>query len=64
MGHILVVDDEPAIVAVVRERMEREGFSERAVATGEDALSHTDRAVRRNVSSQSARWISNRELVA
>jgi DNA-binding response OmpR family regulator len=42
MGHILVVDDEPAIVAVVRERLEREGFAVRAVASGEDALSHMD----------------------
>jgi DNA-binding response OmpR family regulator len=42
MGHILVVDDESAIVAVVRERLEREGFALRAVATGEDALSHMD----------------------
>jgi DNA-binding response OmpR family regulator len=39
MGHILVVDDEPAIVAVVRERLEREGFHVRAVASGEEALS-------------------------
>ncbi|HEM61574.1 MAG TPA: response regulator transcription factor [Chloroflexi bacterium] len=38
MGHILVVDDEPAIVTVVRERLERDGFSVRAVASGEDAL--------------------------
>ena len=38
MGHILVVDDEPAIVAVVRERLEREGFHVRAVASGEEAL--------------------------
>ncbi len=39
MGHILVVDDEPAIVTVVRERLEREGFHVRAVASGEEALS-------------------------
>lgn len=38
MGHILVVDDEPAIVTVVRERLERDGFRVRAVASGEDAL--------------------------
>jgi len=38
MGHILVVDDEPAIVAVVRERLERDGFQVRAVASGEEAL--------------------------
>jgi DNA-binding response OmpR family regulator len=40
MGHILVVDDEPAIVVVVRERLEREGFDVRAVASGEEALAH------------------------
>lgn len=38
MGHILVVDDEPAIVTVVRERLEREGFAVRAAAGGEEAL--------------------------
>jgi two-component system response regulator ResD len=42
MGHILVVDDEPAIVTVVRERLEREGFAVRAVASGEEALAHMD----------------------
>ncbi len=42
MGHILVVDDEPAIVTVVRERLEREGFTVRAVASGEEALAHMD----------------------
>lgn len=42
MGYILVVDDEPAIVAVVRERLEREGFAVRAVASGEEALAHVD----------------------
>jgi DNA-binding response OmpR family regulator len=40
MGHILVVDDEPAIVTVVRERLEREGFAVRTVASGEEALTH------------------------
>jgi len=40
MGHILVVDDEPAIVTVVRERLEHEGFEVRAVASGEEALAH------------------------
>ncbi|GAB4550763.1 MAG: response regulator [Anaerolineae bacterium] len=40
MGYILVVDDEPAIVTVVRERLEREGFEIRAVASGEEALAH------------------------
>jgi DNA-binding response OmpR family regulator len=38
----LVVDDEPAIVTVVRDRLEREGFSVRAVASGEEALAHVD----------------------
>jgi DNA-binding response OmpR family regulator len=42
MGHILVVDDEPAIVTVIRERLEREGFAVRAVASGEEALAHMD----------------------
>jgi DNA-binding response OmpR family regulator len=42
MGHILVVDDEPAIVTVVQERLEREGFAVRAVASGEEALAHMD----------------------
>jgi DNA-binding response OmpR family regulator len=42
MSHILVVDDEPSIVAVVRDRLEREGLSVRAVASGEEALAHVD----------------------
>jgi DNA-binding response OmpR family regulator/HAMP domain-containing protein len=42
MGHILVVDDEPAIVAVVCGRLEQEGFAVRAVASGEEALAHID----------------------
>jgi DNA-binding response OmpR family regulator len=42
MGHILVVDDEPAIIAVVRDRLEREGFAVRAVASGEEALDQMD----------------------
>jgi len=42
MGHILVVDDEPAIVTVVRERLEREGFAVQAVASGEEALAYMD----------------------
>jgi DNA-binding response OmpR family regulator len=42
VGHILVVDDEPAIVTVVRDRLEREGFAVRAVASGEEALAHVD----------------------
>jgi DNA-binding response OmpR family regulator len=42
MGYILVVDDEPAIVTVVRERLERDGFSVRAAASGEEALAKTE----------------------
>jgi DNA-binding response OmpR family regulator len=42
MEHILVVDDEPAIVTVVRERLEREGFQVRALASGEEALAELD----------------------
>jgi DNA-binding response OmpR family regulator len=42
MGHILVVDDEPAIVTVVQERLTREGFSVRAVASGEEALADVE----------------------
>ena len=42
MGHILVVDDEPAIVTVVRDRLEREGFAVQAVSSGEEALAHVD----------------------
>jgi len=38
MGHILVVDGEPAIITTVWERLEREGFTARAVASGEEAL--------------------------
>ena len=42
MGHILVVDDEPAIAIVVRERLEREGLAVRVASSGEDALAHLD----------------------
>jgi two-component system response regulator ResD len=42
MGYILVVDDEPAIVTVVQERLEREGFAVRTVASGEEALAHVE----------------------
>lgn len=42
MDHILVVDDEPAIVTVVRERLEREGFTVQAAASGEEALAHME----------------------
>jgi DNA-binding response OmpR family regulator len=40
MAHetILVVDDEPAIVQVIHERLTREGFAVRAAANGEAAL--------------------------
>jgi CheY-like chemotaxis protein len=38
MGHILVVDDELAIVTVVCDRPEREGFAVRAAASGVEAL--------------------------
>jgi DNA-binding response OmpR family regulator len=40
MAHetILVVDDEPAIVQVIRERLEREGFGVRAAGSGATAL--------------------------
>ena len=40
MAHetILVVDDEPAIVQVIRERLEREGFGVRAADSGDAAL--------------------------
>ena len=40
MAHetILVVDDEPAIVQVIRERLEREGFGVRAAGRGDAAL--------------------------
>jgi DNA-binding response OmpR family regulator len=44
MGYILVVDDEPTIVTVVRERLERDGFSVRTAASGEDALAHMEAA--------------------
>ncbi len=40
---ILVVDDEPAIVTVVQERLTREGFAVRAVASGEEALADVER---------------------
>ncbi len=42
MEHILVVDDEPTIVTVVRERLERDGFAVQAVASGEEALAFVD----------------------
>jgi CheY-like chemotaxis protein len=35
---ILVVDDEAAIVQVIRERLEQEGFAVRAATSGEEAL--------------------------
>jgi len=42
MDHILVVDDEPTIVTVVQERLEREGLAVQAVASGEEALAHVE----------------------
>jgi DNA-binding response OmpR family regulator len=42
VDHILVVDDEPAIVTVVRERLEREGFVVRTAASGEEALAYME----------------------
>ena len=42
MGYILVVDDEPTIVTVVRQRLERDGFSVRSAATGEEALAQME----------------------
>jgi DNA-binding response OmpR family regulator len=44
MEHILVIDDEPAIVTVVRDRLEQEGFAVQAVASGEEALTLVDTA--------------------
>ncbi|NTU78171.1 MAG: response regulator transcription factor [Chloroflexales bacterium] len=38
MQTVLIVEDEPAIVAAVRERLEREGFAVLAAASGEAAL--------------------------
>jgi DNA-binding response OmpR family regulator len=38
MQKILIIDDEPAIVGAIRERLEREGFAISAVASGEAAL--------------------------
>lgn len=38
MQHVLIVDDEPAIVAAVRARLEREGFAVLAAASAEAAL--------------------------
>jgi two-component system alkaline phosphatase synthesis response regulator PhoP len=40
---ILVVDDEPAIVQVIRERLTREGFAVHAADTGEAALAAIDK---------------------
>ncbi|MBX0327889.1 response regulator transcription factor [Oscillochloris sp. ZM17-4] len=38
MQRILIVDDEPAIVAAIRERLEREGLAVQSVGSGEAAL--------------------------
>ena len=43
MGHpVLVVDDEPSIATVVRERLEREGFAVRTLSSGEEALAYLE----------------------
>lgn len=39
-GHILVVDDEPQILHVVRSVLEDEGFAVRTAASGEQALGY------------------------
>lgn len=44
MQHVLIVDDEPAIVAAVRERLEREGLAVRSAASGEEALAAVEAA--------------------
>jgi DNA-binding response OmpR family regulator len=41
---ILVVDDEPAIQQVIRERLEREGFAVRPASSGEQALAVMEEA--------------------
>lgn len=38
MQHILIIDDEPSIVALIRERLEREGLIVHTVGDGEAAL--------------------------
>jgi DNA-binding response OmpR family regulator len=42
LQQVLIVEDEPAIVAAVRDRLEREGFVVRAAASGEAALAALD----------------------
>jgi DNA-binding response OmpR family regulator len=42
MQHVLIVEDEPAIVAAVRERLTREGLAVTAAGSGETALSLLD----------------------
>jgi DNA-binding response OmpR family regulator len=42
LQQVLIVEDEPAIVAAVRERLEREGFVVRAAPSGEAALTALD----------------------
>lgn len=44
MQRILIVDDEPAIVAAVRERLERDGLAVSAAGSGEQALAQIDEA--------------------
>lgn len=43
MQRILIVEDEPTLVDVLRERLEREGFGVRAVASGEETLQELER---------------------
>ncbi|GAC1383899.1 MAG: response regulator transcription factor [Herpetosiphon sp.] len=38
MQHILIIDDEPAIIQVVRQRLERDGFAVQSAPDGETAL--------------------------
>ncbi len=45
MQHLLIVDDEPAIMQVLRERLEREGFGVHTVTTGEKALAALESTV-------------------
>lgn len=44
MQRILIVDDEPALGEMLRERLERDGFGVRVVLTGEAALSELDQS--------------------
>ncbi len=42
MQHILIVDDEPAIIDMLRDRLERDGFGVHACSSGEAALDALD----------------------